>query len=109
MAIQDLTVAQRAAQRFAEAVRQEPAVKRLWVWSQRGYLEPDEEYVELWLLTDVLDEAADKRLSTAMLSLNEWFPDVEFRVHVLPPGFYDPRGPLTAVRADVTEVPLQPA
>lgn len=101
-------VAQEMACRFAEMVRDEPTVQRLWVWSEPGYIDPDRDYVELWLLASPLDEAVQQRLSAAGVRLHHRFPDVEARLHLLDRSDVDAPDPASGLRVGAEEVALRP-
>ena len=109
MAVGDLAIGQEMAESFAEAIRSEPAVKRLWFWAERDHVQPGHDYVEFWLLTDELDEEIRRRLYSAATSVYDRFPEVDGRLHTLPPGYFDPRDPTGAIRAEAIEVPLRPS
>ncbi len=96
------------AHHLADALRAEPSVKRLWVWSRRGYIEPKREYVELWLLQEPGDEAADRRIRSAAAALHEQFPEANIRVHRVTPQMLDGHPPAKAIREGAEEVALRP-
>jgi hypothetical protein len=108
-----LTVAERGtmeavARCFAETVRSEPAVRRLWAWSQRGYVEPKRDYVELWVLTGPVDDDAFGRLRAAGAGLHDRFPDANLGIHWLTPDVLHGQDAKKALRAGVEEIDLRP-
>lgn len=80
--------ARRIGQKFANAVRDEPAAQALSVSSEG-------ERVELWLLTEPTDAETEQRLYAAGTFLEEEFADVDIRVHVLNPAWYGESDPKT--------------
>jgi hypothetical protein len=108
MAVLYHVLPQAVARRFADAVRSEPAAKRLWVWSQPGYIDPEREYVELWLLHDPVDEATEQRMRVAAAALHEHFPEVHIRVHRVTPQMLGGHPPAEAIREGAEEVTLRP-
>ncbi len=61
---------------FAQAVRDEPAVKSLWASAHRDYF-------ELWLVTAPVDADTERRLYGLIELLFEAFPDARIRLHVI--------------------------
>ena len=70
------------ARQFAAAIRHEPGVERLWLHSQR-------EYLELWLMTAPVDIDAERRLFEQWAELVASHPQANVRLHVLNPSFID--------------------
>ena len=106
MAIQDRTVARQVAHCFAEAIRNEPAVKQLWVWGKLGHVEPGREAVDLWVFLDSADDEAERRIVRAASLLHERFPHINVMVHLtngLMPKDFDPT---TEVYPGAEQIPL---
>lgn len=107
MIIGQSQVAQQLAHRFAELVREDPTAQRLWAWSERGYLDPGRDYVELWLLADPINDATQDRIFTMSSLLHGLFPEVEIRVHLAGWNEVDRLDPAASVREGAEEVPLR--
>ncbi len=106
MALVQSAVAQAMARDLAAMLRTEPNVRQLWVWSQRGYIEPNRDYVELWLAIDTDDEQANDRVSLAAARLHDLYPEANIRVHRLTPRVLDGHAPEEAMRTEAEEVRL---
>ena len=69
--------------RYAQEIASEPGVQELWVDTHR-------DLVELWLLTDDLDDAAELRLDGATIVLHDEFPGTYWRFHLWSPRHFLP-------------------
>ena len=106
MAVAQPSPARAVALDFAEAIRDERGVRRLWVWSDYGYIEPDRNYVELWLLADPADGEAERRLRLAAAGLHTTYPDLNIRVHMIAPKMVADHDPREAIRPEAEEITL---
>ena len=68
---------------FAEIVRAEPRVQRLWVTSHRGV-------VRLWLLTEAMETRDELRLYGLLDHIYDRFGDVGVHLHLISPLYFDP-------------------
>jgi hypothetical protein len=100
VAVVDAVTARELGRAYAEAVRDEPAAKRLWARPNRGE-------VELWLLVDEsADIAAERRLYGAGLILHDRFPEPSPFILVINPSRYDPFDLGEVIPRDAEEIPL---
>ena len=109
MALTQPTVARAMARDLAAMLRDEPHVRRLWVWSEHGYVDPARDYVELWLHLDTDDEDVNYRVSRIAASLPDLYPGVIVGVHRLTPNVLDGHAPEEAMRIEAEEVALHVA
>jgi hypothetical protein len=75
--------AHEVAEFFAEIVRDEPRVQRLWVTSHRGV-------VRLWLLTEAMESRDELRLYGLLDHVYDHFGAVGVHLHLLSPLYFDP-------------------
>jgi hypothetical protein len=68
-------------QTFAQAARNDPLVKELWVTTRR-------DGVHLWLLIERAGDDEERRLYGLLDVLDEQFPEADFQLHVLNPASY---------------------
>ena len=101
------TLARRVARSLARAIRSEPSVSGLWVWSEPGYIEPGREYVELWVCADPAGPDDERRLRRAGATLHESYPDANIRIHTITPRMLNGRQPSGQVRDGAEEVALE--
>ena len=106
MALTQPAVAQVIARDLAAQVHAEPCVRRLWVWSSHGEVEPGRDYVEFWLYLDTDDDDTVQRTREIVASLHEVFPDVNMMAFLMTPKVLDGHAPEEVMRTDVEEVPL---
>lgn len=106
MAVTQPSPARAMALDLAAAIGSDEGLRRLWVWSDRGYIEPDRDYVELWLLADPVDAQAEHRLRVAGADLHKTYPNTNIRVHLITPKMLAGHDPRQAIRADAEEVAL---
>jgi len=99
------TVALAMARDLAAMLRDEPRVRRLWVWSEHGHIDPALDYVELWLHIDTDDEGTNYRVSRISASLPDQYPDVIITVYRLTPTALDGHAPEEAMRTEARSVP----
>jgi hypothetical protein len=85
---------------FAERIRAESSPRALRVRAHR-------ETVELWLVTAPVDYDTVHRIHEAGIALEEQFPDVELRLHVLNARNYPGTDPATLIPAGAEEIPLR--
>src|SRR4051794_41039221 len=75
--------AREVAEAFAEIVRAEPVVQRLWVTSHRGG-------IRLWLLTEAMERADELRLYGLTDVIYDRFGEVPVTLHLLSPLNFQP-------------------
>ena len=68
---------------FAEIVRAEPQVQRMWVTAHRGT-------VRLWLLTEAMERTDELRLYGVLAHIYDRFGDVGVHLHLISPLYFDP-------------------
>jgi hypothetical protein len=71
------------AEAFAELVRSEPSVERLWVSSHRGV-------IRLWLLTEAMERGDELRLYGLLDHIYDRFGEVGVHLHLLSPSYFEP-------------------
>lgn len=98
MAVRGVDV-QSIGQHFAVAVRDEPAAKRLWVCA-----EPHA--ISVWLLTSAIPLDAERPFYEASGLLEDAFPEVNLRFHLLNPRHFPDADPAQALPDGVVEIPL---
>jgi hypothetical protein len=77
MAITQSALAQAMARDLVRAAPPEAGIKRVWVWSQHGFVDPERDYVELAVLHDQLDEETGRRfLKSVVDALDDGYPEV---------------------------------
>jgi hypothetical protein len=101
MAIMQATTAAEIARAFADLVRHEASARRLWVSTQRDYM-------ELWLLTDPIDGDAERRFHEAAVSLWDRYPSAYVRLHIVNPRTTELGDPADVVPNGAEEIPLHP-
>ncbi len=101
------TRARRVVRSLVDAVRPSSAIRRLWVWSEQGYIEPGREYVELWVYAEPPDPDADECLRRAGAGLHETYPDTNIRIHTITSRMLDGHDPDDLVRAGAEEIALE--
>jgi hypothetical protein len=97
MAITQPALARAMARDLVRAAPPEAGIKRIWVWSQHGYIDPERDYVELAVLHDPIDQEAEHRLLVAATTLNDLYPEANLSLHTfssLDLGDLDPAGEL---------------
>jgi hypothetical protein len=87
---------------FAEIVRTEPQVQRLWVTSHRGV-------VRLWLLTEAMETKDELRLYGLTDHIYDRFGEVAVTLHLLSPRYFDPPDLEFAVPRGAEEIALRVA
>ena len=75
--------AREVAEAFAEHVRAEPAVQRMWVTSHRGV-------IRLWLLTEAMETKDELRLYGLLDHIYDRFGEVGVHLHLLSPRYFVP-------------------
>jgi hypothetical protein len=68
---------------FADIVRAEPQVQRMWVTSDRGV-------VRLWLLTEAMETKDELRLYGLLDHVYDRFGDVGVHLHLISPLYFEP-------------------
>jgi hypothetical protein len=82
MAITQLALARAMARDLARAAPPEAGIKRIWVWSQHGYVDPERDYVALAVPHDPLDEETMHRfLGAVTTTLDDRHPEVNKLLH----------------------------
>lgn len=77
MAITQSALAHALAHDLARVVPPEAGMKRAWVWSQHGFVDPERDYIELSILHDELDEETAKRFRIAVADMmNDRYAEV---------------------------------
>jgi len=101
MAIQVQVTAREMGRALAEAVRDEPAVKRLWASANR-------DRIELSILTDPTDADTERRLYAAGLILHDRFPDAYFLIDVINPIYFISLDLQMLIPNGAQEIPVRP-
>jgi hypothetical protein len=106
MAITQPALARAMARDVVRIAPPETGIKRIWVWSQHGFIDPERDYVELAILYNPADDGAEQKFGIALASLHDHYPEVNILVHTFTSrdlGDCDPEGEL---RADSEEIDL---
>jgi len=97
MAITQSALAHAVARDLVRTAPPEARIKRIWVWSEHGYVDPERDYVELAILYDPADDAAEQGFGRALVGLSDLYPDINLGAHtftVTDLGGLDPGGEL---------------
>jgi hypothetical protein len=97
MAITQSALAHAVARDLVRTAPPEAGIKRVWVWSEHGYVDPERDYVELAVLYDPRDDKAERRFSLALAGLSDLHPDLNMFAHTFTSrmlGDLDPEGEL---------------
>ena len=81
MAITQPALARAMARDLVRAAPPEAGIKRIWVWSEHGYIDPERDYVELAVLYDPRDDEAERQFSLAVTSLSDLYPETNIMLH----------------------------
>lgn len=77
MAITQSALAHAMARDLMRAAPPEAGIKRVWVWSQHGYVDPVRDYVELAVLHDEMDEETQNQFLKAVVDvIDDGYPEV---------------------------------
>lgn len=106
MAITHSALAHAMARDFLKAAPPEARVRRVWVWSQFGYVDPERDYVEMFVFADPVDKDAEQRLDRAASVLDENYPDVLKMAYLLGVNVPGGRMPEDWVRPEAEEISL---
>jgi hypothetical protein len=107
MAITQPTLARAMARDLVRAAPPEAGIKRVWVWSEHGYVDPERDYVELAVLYDPMDKDADCRFLVAVTgALNDGYPEVNKMLHTFMSSELDGHDPEGEVRPGSEEIEL---
>lgn len=87
---------------FAEIIRGEPEVQRLWVSEHRGQF-------RLWVLTTPLDGAGELGLHRLEGELHDQFPEASFFLVILNPRYFEDLVPDEMVPVGSEEIALRVA
>jgi hypothetical protein len=101
MAIGHPPTAREVGRQFAERICGEAVAQALWVRSHRGY-------VELWLVTAPTDLDAVRGFHETGVALEEQFPELDLRLHVLNRGYYPHTDVAELIPPGAEEIPLRP-
>ena len=71
MAITQSALAHAMARDLIRAAPADVHIKRAWVWSQHGFVDPDRDYVELSILHDEVDDETGQRFLKAVTDMME--------------------------------------
>jgi hypothetical protein len=83
MAITQSALAQAMARDLKRVVPPEAGMRRAWVWSQHGFVDPERDYVELSILRDDLDDEMKCRFVGAVVDMmEERYPEANKYLHV---------------------------
>jgi hypothetical protein len=107
MAMTQSALAHAVARDLVRAAPSEAGIKRVWVWSQHGYVDPERDYVELAVLHDELDEAMEQRFVSAIVkAIDGGYPDVNKSLHTFTLSDLDGLDPEGELRPGAEEVDL---
>jgi hypothetical protein len=84
---------------FAQIIRSEPEVERLWVSEHRGEF-------RLWVLTTPLDGAGERHLHRLEGNLHDQFPEASFFLVILNPRYFEDLVPDETVPHGSEEIAL---
>ena len=80
MIVQHSLDAQTIGVQYAREIASEAGVRGIWAASHRDWF-------DVWVLTDAVDDATERRLFEASLALHDSFPESLIRLHVVNPRF----------------------
>jgi hypothetical protein len=103
MAVVNQLTAEYVGRTFAEMVRGEQAVQRLWARHQHR------DYFEFWLLTTPIEAETERRIYDAGGALRKQFSEANIRLRILNPRFFDQEDLSEQVPAGAEEIPLHQA
>jgi hypothetical protein len=83
MATTQTTQARELGLCLAEALRDDPVVKSIWV-------RPVRDVVQLWIETECIDPPTERRLFSVARIIDERFPRTYFEYFLANPRFYEP-------------------
>jgi hypothetical protein len=82
MAITQPALARAMARDVVRAAPPEAGIKRIWVWSQHGYIDPERDYVELAVLHGPMnDETLHRFLAAVTKMTDERYPEANMFMH----------------------------
>jgi len=88
MAITQPALARAMARDLVRAAPPEAGIKRVWAWSQHGFIDPQREYLEIWVLADPATKEDEQSLLAAISALADLYPDVNIGANTFAPGEY---------------------
>ncbi|MFN8637400.1 MAG: hypothetical protein U0893_26410 [Chloroflexota bacterium] len=106
MAVTQSALAHQMARQVVRTAPADANIRRIWVWSQHGYIDPERDYVHIWVLADPISPAADDALLTTLNDLPERFPDVNIGAGTFAPGDYTEEELRDWMHPDAEEIDL---
>jgi hypothetical protein len=84
----------------------EAGIKRIWVWSEHGYIDPRRDYIEVSVLAEPSSGEARGRLLDAINRLSALYPEVNIGAGLLAPVMPGGTSPREWVHPDAEEIDL---
>lgn len=88
MAITQSALARAMARDIVRAAPPEAGIKKIWAWTEHGFIDPRREYVEIWVLADPATNEAEHDLLVAINALSDLYPEVNIGASTFAPGEY---------------------
>ena len=104
MAITQSTLARAMARDVVRAAPPEAGIKRIWVWSKHGYIDPERDYVHVWFLVEPTSEEAEHQLLGAINKLSDLYPEINIGAGILSPTMPGGSGPREWVHPEADEI-----
>ena len=96
------------ARSFADEISAVPEVKRVWYWFGPGLQNPDQMYLDFYVLLDPDTNAAHTRIANALTCLQEQhFDDIGMSMETFLPWHVETRGLENILLDGSIEVPLR--
>ena len=82
MAITQPALARAMARDVVRVAPPETGIKRIWVWSQHGYVDPERDYIELSVLHAPIDDETLHRFLAAVTAMtDDLYPEANKFMH----------------------------
>lgn len=108
MAITQAALARAIARDLVRTAPPEAGIKRIWVWSQHGYVDPELDVVALSVLVEPANEGAEHALLAAISQLADTHPEVKIGASTFAPGTYAEADLRAWLHPDAREIDLGP-
>lgn len=82
MAITQSALARAMVRDVVRVAPPETGIKRIWVWSEHGYIDPERDYIEIAVLHDPIDDETVHRFIAAVTKMtNDLYPEANKFMH----------------------------
>ena len=104
MAITQPALARAMARDLVRAAPPEAGIKRIWVWSEYGYIDPECDYIEISVLAEPAKDQAEDALLVAINNLSDLYPGANIGAGLLAPEMPGGTGPQEWVHPEAEEL-----